>query len=152
MLGVCMLYLKNRDEAEDAMMEGFMKVYKFLPNFNFEGSFQGWIRKIMVHTAIDIYRQKKLVTIDLNDSMNPGFDDNIIESINAQEILKLMNEMPDGYRFILNMYEIEGYSHKEISEMLGISESTSKSQLSRGKIFLRNLIEKTYYTPTKNQS
>ena len=150
MLGICMRYVKNRAEAEDVMMEGFMKVYKLLPNFTATGSFEGWMKRIMAYTAIEHFRKSSKMPFDEYNSQDAGIDDHIIDAISARDILKLMDEMPEGYRVVLNMYAIEGYTHKEISEMMGISEGTSKSQLSRSKVFLRKLIEKTFFIQTKN--
>ena len=118
MLGICLRYVKHRAEAEDVMMEGFMKIYKLISGYTASGSFEGWMKRIMVYTAIEHYR-------------------------------KLMEGMPEGYRMILNMHAIEGYTHKEISEAMGISEGTSKSQLNRSKTYLKKLIEKTFFV-TKN--
>lgn len=150
MLGICMRYVKDRAEAEDVMMEGFMKIYKTVANYAATGSFEGWMKRIMVYTAIEHFRKLKRMPFDEFQANDSKVDDYVIDSISARDILKLMNEMPDGYRTVLNMYAIEGYSHKEIADAMGISEGTSKSQLSRSKAFLKKLIEKTFYINAKN--
>ena len=150
LLGICLRYVKNRAEAEDVMMEGFMKIYRLIPTFIASGSFEGWMKRIMVYTAIEHYRKLSKMPFDEYTSQDSGVNDYIIDNISARDILKLMEAMPEGYRMILNMHAIEGYTHKEISEMMGISEGTSKSQLNRSKIFLKKLIEKTFFIQTKN--
>lgn len=150
MLGICMRYVKNRAEAEDVMMEGFMKIYKLIANYTATGSFEGWMKRIMVYTAIEHYRKMSKMPFDEFQSHDSSVDDYVIDSISARDILKLMDSMPDGYRMIVNMYAIEGYTHKEIADAMGISEGTSKSQLNRGKLFLKKLIEKKFLTHTKN--
>ena len=150
MLGICMRYVKSRAEAEDVMMEGFMKIYKLIANYTATGSFEGWMKRIMVYTAIEHFRKISKMPFDEYDSHDSGVDDYVIDSISARDILKLMEGMPEGYRMILNMHAIEGYTHKEISTAMGISEGTSKSQLNRSKIYLMKLIEKTFFTHTKN--
>ncbi len=149
MLGICLRYVKHRAEAEDVMMEGFMKIYKLISGYTASGSFEGWMKRIMVYTAIEHYRKLSKMPFDEFDSQDSGVDDYVIDSISARDILKLMEGMPEGYRMILNMHAIEGYTHKEISEAMGISEGTSKSQLNRSKTYLKKLIEKTFFV-TKN--
>jgi len=150
MLGICLRYLKNRAEAEDVMMEGFMKIFKQISTYTATGSFEGWMKRIMVYTSIEHFRKINRMPFDEFDARDHAFDDHIIDHISAREIIQLMNEMPEGYRVILNLHAIEGYTHKEISEAMGISEGTSKSQLNRSKIFLKKLIEKTFFIHTKN--
>jgi RNA polymerase sigma factor (sigma-70 family) len=144
MLGVCMRYTKSQDEAEDALQEGFVKAFSKLKDFSNQGSLEGWIRRIMVNTSLDAIRKNtkfmKDVSIDTVD-YQIGNDDFIVEGLNAEDLMKLINSMPEGYKVIFNMFAIEGYSHKEISTTLGISESTSKSQYMRAKGYLRNRLE-----------
>jgi RNA polymerase sigma factor (sigma-70 family) len=149
-LGICMRYMKHRGEAEDAMMEGFMKIYKTIPTFNLTGTFEGWMKRIIVFTAIDRYRKLSSMHLDELKTEDLSIDEDIIDNISVGDILKLMDELPERQRIITNLYAIEGYSHKEISEILGISEGTSKSQLYKGKESLKNMIEKTFFTQTKN--
>jgi RNA polymerase sigma factor (sigma-70 family) len=144
MLGVCLRYTKSQDEAEDALQEGFVKAFSKLKDFSNQGSLEGWIRRIMVNTSLDAIRKNtkfmKDVSIDTVD-YQIGNEDFIVEGLNAEDLMKLINSMPEGYKVIFNMFAIEGYSHQEISTTLGISESTSKSQYMRAKGYLRNRLE-----------
>ena len=144
MLGVCLRYSNSQEEAEDVLQEGFIKAFSKLSDFSHEGSLEGWIRRIMTNTAIDSIRKNtkflKDISIDKVD-YQIGNNDFIVEGLNAEDLMKLINSMPNGYKVIFNMFAIEGYSHIEISTTLGISESTSKSQYMRAKAYLRNRIE-----------
>jgi RNA polymerase sigma-70 factor (ECF subfamily) len=148
MYGVCLRYAKNRDDAQDLMHDGFIKVYTGLHEYKFEGSLEGWIRRIMVNTAINFYKRKSghyLIEIDGNEEMFNGFEDNIIEQISTAELLGYINEMPDGYRIVFNLYVIEGYQHNEIAEILGISDGTSKTQLMKARKYLMKKVKKEAY-------
>jgi len=146
MMGVCLRYVHSKEEAEDILQETFLKVFSRINTFKNEGSLEGWIRRIAVTTAIDHYNDRKRKFSFSNyeeiEYSNPSLYSNeeILDQINAEELLQIMNELPEGYRMVLKMYAIEGYSHKEISEMLHISEGTSKSQLSRGRKMLELLL------------
>jgi RNA polymerase sigma factor (sigma-70 family) len=144
MLGVCLRYAKNRMEAEDILQEGYIKVFKNLTNFKYKGSLEGWVRRIMVNTAINFYRSslKYVQSLD-DDEMNDKDMPNIAmnDLLTTKELLKIIQELPEGYRVVFNLYAIEGYSHKEIAEMLGVSENTSKSQLSRARVVLQNKLK-----------
>ncbi|MFA4851765.1 MAG: sigma-70 family RNA polymerase sigma factor [Bacteroidales bacterium] len=145
MLGVCLRYTKNRMEAEDILQEGYIKVFKYLGTYKFDGSLEGWIRRIMVNTAINLYKASIKCVQSLDDTEHGEKEiPNVImtDVLSMNELLKIIQELPEGYRVIFNLYAIEGYSHKEISEMLNISESTSKSQLSRARVALQNKINK----------
>ena len=146
MLAVCMRYFKQRDEAEDCLQEGFVKVFKNIHLFGEKGSFEGWIRKIMVNTAINIFRanQRLIISRELNDddSFIASDEHDYTEIYSADYLMNLIQNLPDGYRVIFNMYAIEGYSHKEISEIMNISEGTSKSQLSRARALLQEKLNK----------
>ncbi|HRS53934.1 MAG TPA: sigma-70 family RNA polymerase sigma factor [Bacteroidales bacterium] len=147
MFGVCMRYAANKMEAEDILQEGFIKIFTNLSKYRGEGSFEGWIRRTMVNTAINHYYKniKFLQDIDIDevDIVN-FFDQDAISNLSEAELLKLIQELPEGYRMVFNLYVIEGYSHKEIAEQLGITENTSKSQLSRARAALQNKIRKLY--------
>jgi len=141
MLGVCLRYSKNRMEAEDILQEGYIKVFKNLSSYKFDGSFEGWVRRIMVNTAINFYRSSIKYVQSLDDEMITDKDMpnvSMNDMLSTKELLKLIQELPEGYRVVFNMFAIEGYSHKEIAETLDISESTSKSQLSRARVALQN--------------
>lgn len=144
MLGVCLRYSKNQEEAEDVLQEGFIKTFSKLNDYSNEGSLEGWIRKIMVNTALDSIRKNTRfandISIDLID-YQIGNSDFTIENMSANDLILLINSMPDGYKVVFNMFAIEGYSHKEIAETLGVSENTSKSQYLRAKSYLRSKLE-----------
>ena len=144
MLGVCLRYSKSLEEAEDVLQDGFIKVFSNLKDFTHEGSLEGWIRRIMVNTALDAIRKNtkflKDISIDVVD-FQVGNNDYTIEKMNAEDLLSLINSMPEGYKVVFNMYAIEGYKHNDIATTLGISESTSKSQYLRAKAYLRAKLE-----------
>jgi RNA polymerase sigma-70 factor (ECF subfamily) len=144
MLGVCLRYSKKLEEAEDVLQDGFIKVFSNLKDFTNEGSLEGWIRRIMVNTALDSIRKNtkflKDISIDVVD-FQIGNNDYTIEKMNAEDLLSLINSMPEGYKVVFNMYAIEGYKHNDIATTLGISESTSKSQYLRAKGYLRAKLE-----------
>jgi len=145
MLAVCFRYCKNRDEAEDILQEGFIKVFKNIGKFQNLGSFEGWIRRIMVNTALEEIRRKKnqLLTDDIDTIyVQPESDIRTEENINAKELVKLIQALPAGYQVVFNLSVIEGYTHKEIAGMLGINEGTSKSQLAKARTYLQRLINK----------
>lgn len=142
MMGVCLRYAKNQAEAEDILQDGFVKVFGNLHKYQPFGSFEGWVRRIFVNTAIEYYRQRRKFIINDIEIENEDFEfsDNVIDKMSADEIMGLIKEMPDGYRMVFNMYAIEGYSHKEIAENLGISIGTSKSQYSRSRTYLQKMM------------
>lgn len=143
MMGVCLRYCSNYDEAQDVLQDGFIKVFSKLPKFVNKGSLEGWVRRIIVNTALDQYRKNKKFQKDVEiDAV--GFklekEEFIVETITADYLLKIVQTIPEGYRMVFNLFAIEGYSHKEIASMLGVTESTSKSQYSRAKKMLRKLV------------
>lgn len=147
MMFVCFRYCKNRDDAEDILQEGFIKVFKHIDTFKFEGSFEGWVRRIIVNTAIDFItqqKQKHLFDDIENVSNHPESESDAVSQMNEKDLLKLLCLLPDGYRTVFNLFAIEGYSHKEIAVMLKISEGTSKSQLSKAKAQLKNLLHQYF--------
>jgi RNA polymerase sigma factor (sigma-70 family) len=140
---VCLRYAANADEAQDILQDGFVKIFKNLEKFRGEGSFEGWVRRIFVNTAIEQLRKKvELKRIDeTHENTLEAKDINAISRLSEKDILELIQGLSPGYRTVFNMYEIEGYSHREIGEILGISEGTSKSQLARAKGLLRKEID-----------
>lgn len=137
MYGVCLRYFPNPDMAKDILQEGFVKVFDSISSFRFEGSIEGWIRKIMVNTALEFHRKSKDdVEVDLNYAITLHDSEEGIDA-DYQHLLSLVGELPHQYRLVFNLYAIEGYSHAEIGSMLGICESTSKSNYSRAKNILR---------------
>ena len=141
MMGVCLRYSKDSEEAQDVLQMGFIKVFEKLDMYNHKGSLEGWIRKIIVNTALDnIRKNKKLmnnIEMDKVDYQLHNHDENAIDSLSAQDLLKVIQAMPTGFRTVFNMYVIEGYSHKEIASELNISVNTSKSQFSRARAYLQ---------------
>jgi RNA polymerase sigma factor (sigma-70 family) len=144
MYGVCLRYARSRMEAEDILQEGFIKVFNHLPDYRFEGVFEGWIRRTIVNTAINYYKQKskEWAEISLEKAEEThSYDESIIDKLSAQELLGIIQQLPEGYRIIFNLYIIEGYTHQEIGKILNISENTSKSQLSRARAALQQKIK-----------
>lgn len=147
LFGICMRYAKNTTDAEDILQEGFIKIFKYLSDFRGEGSLEGWMRRIIVTTALNFYKRKNLLNKDIDpDDVKIALpsDHEILAKMTQEEILKLVQELPTGYRTVFNLNTIEGYSHKEIGEMMNISVNTSKSQLSRAKSSLQHKIIKLF--------
>lgn len=140
MYGVCLRFARNTLEADDILQEGFIKVFSFLKDFRSDGSLEGWIRRTIVNTAINYYNSKqnewKETTIEKAESYQ-SISEDTLDKISTADLLNLIHELPEGYRLVFNLYVIEGYNHQEIAEMLNISESTSKSQLSRARMALQ---------------
>lgn len=142
MLGVCRQYIKDIQQAEDIMITAFMKVFTNLKNFEHKGSFEGWIRRIMINECISYLRVQKKISF-LEDEYYVESLDNTIESqLSADDIQYLIDRLPEGYKMVFNLYIIEGYKHQEIAKMLGINEGTSKSQLSHARKMLQEQINK----------
>jgi RNA polymerase sigma factor (sigma-70 family) len=142
MYAVCLRYAGNAEEAEDILQEGFIKVFKKLDSFRNEGSFEGWIRRIFVNTAIEHFRRKKylLPVTEKEENTIEGKYTSVLDDLGAKDIMALVQQLSPGYRTVFNMYVVEGYTHKEIADQLGISEGTSKSQLSRAKVILQDMV------------
>lgn len=142
MMGVCMRYSNNYHTAEDILQEGFIKVFTYIEKYRGEGSFEGWIRRIFVNTAIEHFRKnsKMYATDDLQSVESSIINEDAVSNLSAKDLVSYIQQMSPGYRTIFNMYVVEGYSHKEIAQMLGISEGTSKSQLARARGLLQKLI------------
>ena len=143
MYGVCLRYAGNAEEAQDILQEGFIKVYKKLDSYRAEGSFEGWIRRIFVNTAIEHFRKKIYLQpiTETEENTVEGKYLSVLDSLAEKDIIQLVQQLSPGYRTVFNMYVVEGYSHKQIAEILGISEGTSKSQLSRAKLILQDLVK-----------
>ena len=146
MFGVCKRYIKNREDAEDVLVEGLFRALTKIDMFNSQGSFEGWIRRIVVNQSLMFLRKKnnfkmtvEVSNIEIKSQINA--EDELI----AQDILNLLEKLPTGYRTIFNLYVVEGYKHREIAELLGISINTSKSQLILAKKRLQSLIKESQY-------
>jgi len=144
MYGVCLRYSGNVDDANDLLQEGFIKIFKNLHKFRGEGSFEGWIRRIFVNTSIEHFRKKiKLYNVtEVQENTVEDTDLTILDTLAEKDIIAIVNELSPGYKTVFNMHVVEGYSHKEIAEILGITEGTSKSQLARAKGVLKKSLEK----------
>ncbi len=140
MLVVCLRYAKTREEAEEVLQEGFLKVYQFLHQFREDGSFEGWIRKIMVNCALQKLRNDSrlapVISIEPHDEQFV-IEDYIESGISSKELLRMVMSLPPAYKLVFNLYVFDGYKHREIAELLGISEGTSKSNLSDARTFLK---------------
>jgi RNA polymerase sigma-70 factor (ECF subfamily) len=145
MLGVCYRYARNREDAEDMLQEGFMKVYSQIHQYKGSGALEGWIRKIIVHTCINILKKNKKFSdsVDLIHASSIQISDNNIPSMmQAKQVVECIRLLPIGYRTVLNLYAIEGFSHKEIAVILEIEESTSRSQYTRARALLEEILIK----------
>ena len=144
MMTVCLRYARHRLEAEDILQEGFIKVFDNLARFEFRGSFEGWVRRIMINTALKNYNKSSFQKerIGLQDYQHGSADPAVWGHLSEEEIMKLVQSLPDGYRAVFNLYAIEGFSHKEIAEMLEIGESTSRSQLVKARKMLQKQLLK----------
>ena len=145
MLGVCYRFAKNREDAEDMLQEGFIKIFTQLHQFRGEGALEGWIRRIIVHTCINILKKNKKFSdhVDITYANSVFIREDMIPSImQAKQVVECIRLLPLGYRTVLNLYAIEGYSHKEIAGMLEIEESTSRSQYTRAKAMLEDILVK----------
>lgn len=144
MYAVCLRYARSREDAADMLQEGFVKVFSKIEQFQFQGSFEGWIRRIMVNTALRMYQRQRY------DSEFSGYEflpDSPVEAdalsnLSEAELLQLISKLPDGYRMVFNLVAIEGYSHAEAADMLEIQESTSRSQLTKARRWLCEQVEK----------
>ncbi|MBB5397809.1 RNA polymerase sigma factor [Mucilaginibacter sp. AK015] len=144
MLAVCMRYANDKDEAQDILQEGFIKMFKNMSNYRGEGSLEGWIRRIMVHSAISRYRKAKNVVLvedfaEQGIPVSTSYNDNGLE---AGDLMNMVQQLPDTYRSVFNMYAIEGFSHQEISTKLGMSELLSRTTLHRARIILKEKLNR----------
>ncbi len=144
MMGVCMRYATDRMEAEDMLQNGFIRVFQKLNDYRGDGSFEGWVRRIMVHSSIEYYRKhhKMMQVVEINEEDEPSVNPLAVAKLDAKDLMALIQQLAPGYRIVFNLYAIEGYSHKEIGEIAGITEGASKSQLSRARAILKQQIVK----------
>lgn len=147
MFAVCLRYMSDRESAEDILQDGFVTLFSKLDTFSGDGSFEGWARKIFVNTALMSLRKKDALknSEDVEAAWDMTSDTpTAVQQIGYEELIKLISELPPGFRTVFNMYIIEGYSHKEIAEALGISETTSRSQLQRARTLLQSKINERF--------
>jgi len=150
MLALCYRYARNREDAEDMLQEGFIKVFSQIGQFRQTGSLEGWIRRIMVHTCINILKKNRKFSdsVDLIHAASiPVGEETIPSLLQAKQVVECIRLLPLGYRTVLNLYAIEGYSHKEIGRMLDIGESTSRSQYTRAKAMLEDVLTRKNLLP-----
>ena len=141
MMGVCLRYCKNEEEAKDLLQEGFIKVFDKISTYRGEGSLEGWIKKVFITTALEKLREKKIVFERLTDENLTDAEPVAVDTkLETKELLKLIQLMPDGYRVVFNMFAIEGFTHPEIAEKLNITPGTSKSQYARARQHLQKLL------------
>ena len=145
MKGICLRYAANEDEAEDILQDAFVRGFKNLDKYSAKGPLGAWLRKITVNTALEQYRKNKslknLASMFEQTDINLTVEDGAIEKLELDDLLRKIQKLPTGFRTVFNLYAVEGYNHREIAEMLNISEGTSKSQYSRARVLLRTMIE-----------
>lgn len=146
MFGVCLRYSKDSTEAEDNLQEGFIKVFTYIKNFRNEGSLEGWVRKIMVNVSLEKFRKQNLMypVEDMSVFESKNYSNDIIERITADELIELIQELPPRYRMVFNLFVMEGMNHKEIAELMQITEGTSKSNLARAKDIMKRKVTELY--------
>ena len=145
MMGLCLKYCKNYEAAEDLLHDGFLKVFTQIKTYSGRGSFEGWMRRVFVNTVLEHFRKEKnkyLMISDLEEVQEESWDENLErlfnDDITEETLLSMIQEMPDGYRTVFNLYVFEEMSHKEIAKKMGIKENASRSQYSRARSYLRN--------------
>jgi len=146
MMGVCLRYATDRTEAEDMLQNGFIRVFQKMNDYRGDGSFEGWVRRIMVHSSIEYYRKhhKMMQVVDVDsEGLEHSVNAVAMANLDAKDLMVLIQKLSPGYRMVFNLYAIEGYSHKEIGEIMSITEGASKSQLSRARTILKEQIAKT---------
>ena len=156
MMGLCMMYCKDRDAAQDMLHDGFIKVFTQIKKYSGRGSFEGWMRRVFVNTILEHFRKEKRrfqIVSEIEDTQEVVMDENLErlfdDSITEETLLKMIQELPDGYRTVFSLYVFEDFSHREIGKKLGIKEAASRSQYSRAKSSLKNKINE--YIANKNE-
>lgn len=147
LFGVALRYARDKTEAEDSLHEAFITVFKKIEQYKGKGSFEGWMKRIVVNISLEKYRTRyRLQTVeDITTFDKRTYDEDVYDAINAEELMKLVVELPPKYKMVFNLYAIDGYNHKEIAEKLGISEGTSKSNLSRARGILQEKVKHLGY-------
>jgi len=142
LFGLCLKYSKNKEEAEDNLQDGFITIFKKVAQFQHKGSFEGWMKRIVINTALQKYREKNVLNlvqdVDVNDEVIVEVNE---DDVSLDYLLGLIQELPNQYRIVFNLYVLDGHSHREVADTLGISEGTSKSNLSRARTILKRKIE-----------
>ncbi len=143
LFGICLKYSRNRVEAEDNLHDSFMTIYEKIDQYKFKGSFEGWIKRITVNTVLQKYRKEEFLNVISENQEEETEDESPYANIALSTLLRYIQELPNKYRITFNMYVLDGYTHKEISEQLGTSPGTSKSNLARARTILKERIRKT---------
>ncbi|MEN1784436.1 MAG: sigma-70 family RNA polymerase sigma factor [Bacteroidota bacterium] len=147
LFGMCLKYSKNKTEAEDNLHDSFMTIFDKIGQYHFKGSFEGWMKRITINTVLQKYRKERYLEVVEEESIGDEADiETVPEEVNLAQLLSFIQELPNKYRLTFNLYVLDGYSHKEISEMLGTSTGTSKSNLARARMLLKEKIEKEKVT------
>ena len=152
LFAVCLKYSRNRAEAQDNLQDGFITIFNKIQSFNHKGSFEGWMKRVVINTALHKYRRKNLLSIvteEIPEDIVVEVDE---ELVSMDYLLEIIQQLPDRYRLVFNMYILDGYSHKEIAEELKITDSTSKSNLCRARIILKDKIEESFQKKSKKQN
>jgi RNA polymerase sigma factor (sigma-70 family) len=154
LMSIALRYANTTFEAEDILQDAFIKIFSTLHTFRYQGSLEGWLKRIVVNTAINHFHKHqkhfpKVMPEEENGQDTGAACDDVIDRLSADELIKVIQGLPEGYRLVFNLYEIEGYSHQEIAKQLGIQEGTSKSQLFKAKTWLRKSLVKLDYTPNE---
>lgn len=139
---MCLKYSRNKTEAEDNLHDSFMTIFNKISQYNFKGSFEGWMKRITINTVLQKYRKEQYLNVVSENYSDISADDDIPEDISLSTLLGHIQELPNKYRMTFNLYVLDGYTHKEIGEMLGTTIGTSKSNLARAKMILRQKLEK----------
>lgn len=142
MMSVCLRYAADAAEAEDMLQEGFIRIFSYIHQFKFEGSFEGWLRRIVVNSALKQLQKKRISFTEISDHQDhsPRMDPYVYANLGEEDLMKLINALPEGYRVVFNLSVIEGYSHEEIAQLLNVQPSTSRSQLVKARKMLQNQI------------
>lgn len=142
LMALCLRYCKKQEEAEDALMESFVRIYDKMPTFRYQSSLETWMRRIAVNISINKLRAQKDIWQELSESeYELGYTDQGLQQLEAKQIMQLVERLPVGYRTVFNLFAVEGYSHKEIAEILGIDEGTSRSQLAKARKALQDYLQ-----------
>jgi RNA polymerase sigma factor (sigma-70 family) len=142
MMTICRRYSCDQQEAEDMLQDSFIRVFSYIDQYEFKGSFEGWIKRIVVNASLKVLQKKKIHFLEINDDQykEQSIDSYALSDLNEEELLKLISNLPEGYRVVFNLFVIEGYSHEEIAELLHIKAGTSRSQLSKARDMLKEQI------------
>ncbi len=143
MLGICMWYARNKEEAEEILQDGFLRIFRYLPGYNSKGPLENWMRKIMINAALHKYRTKARLNIVQTFDWTRAYltvDATVLDYLEAGDLLKIVQQLSPGYRMVFNLFVMEGLKHREIAKILGISEGTSKSNLSDARLILQKAL------------